>query len=548
MTRRRDSVRGALALLVCGLLAAWLPAAVPTSGRARLEQLTRLPQVSFTTGLSFHPVRGYALMTAEGAQVRDIEDLRRRLAGNASDAPLHAQLAERLAELGENRLSDQALARAAELYRQQGAEDSQDAGLMTGYAKVLQAQGRADEAERVLRKAVQSAPNQWRPHALLAQVLASTALQAILPSAAGDSQTSWVGPWLSEGAGFRPETAAAEQARRLLAEAVAAADRAVLTGPDQAEAYAARAAVRASQRLLEAILAPVEPAGERQPLLPQALFHPDALPDLRRAAELSAEDPQAWGCVAWLEVLAVACQQGDCIPEALLRRELWPVLPDRTRAAVRAVLARLERLGEDAEPRRASSALAVAGLLQFFLVGDVAGGQASLRRAVALDPSNGNGWETLTFALAFSRQFDALLAVCRQRVEQRDTPRNRLLLAKALEKNQQLDALLDEAVATQHRYPEDLLANFTLGAALLKVDRTELGRARALQYLAKATRLAGDNPPSELAAELLFQRGLWFALDGQIENARAQFHRLLEIAPGHPEALEALKAIEQVND
>lgn len=534
--------------MFCGLLAALLHAAVPASGRARIEQLTRLPQVSFTTGLSFHPIRGYTLMTAEGAQVRDIEELRRRLVGNASDAPLYAQLADRLAELGEGRLSDQALARAAELYRQQGAEDSQDADLVAGYAKVLQTQGRAAEAERLLRQAVQSAPDRWRPQALLAQVLAGTALRTIIPSEPGNPEMSWADSLLTGGAGFKPEPAAAEQARRLLAEALALADRAVQAGPDQAEAYTARAVVRASQRLLDTILAPADPAGEHRPRLSQALFHPQTLPDLRRAAELSAEDPQAWGCVAWLEVLAAACQLGDCAPEALLRRELWAVLPDHTRAAVRAVLARLERLGQDAEPRRASSALAVAGLLQFFLVGDVSGGQASLRRAVALDPSNGNAWETLTFALAFSRQFDALLEVCRQRIEHRDTPRNRLLLAKALEKNQQLDALLKEAETTQRQHPENLLANLTLGAALLKVDRTDLGRARALQYLAKATRLAGDKPPAELAAELLFQRGLWLALDGQIEKAREQFRRLLEIAPGHEEAMEALKAIEQAGD
>jgi tetratricopeptide (TPR) repeat protein len=215
---------------------------------------------------------------------------------------------------------------------------------------------------------------------------------------------------------------------------------------------------------------------------------------------------------------------------------------------VRAALTELERVGQDAEPARASAALGVAGLLQFFLLGDDAGGLGSLRRAVALDPDNEGAWEALTFALAFAREYDELLQVSRQRVAHHDSPRNRLLLAKALEKNQQLDAMRLEAELLQARYSEDPLANLTLAAALLKVDRSETGRARALQHLGRASRRTGEKPPPELAVELLYQRGLWFALEGQIERARTQFRGVLELAPGHPDAATALHLLEQLGE
>jgi Flp pilus assembly protein TadD len=280
----------------------------------------------------------------------------------------------------------------------------------------------------------------------------------------------------------------------------------------------------------------------------QAIFHPAALPDLRQAARLTPNDPLAWGSLAMLEVLAEGFQRGVRSPEELLTRELWPTLPERSQTAVRECLTQLESIGQSADPRLASSALGILGTLQFFVVRDTTGGAVSLRRATALDPSNGNAWETLTFALAYSRQFAPMIGVCDDRLKQRDSVRNRVLLAKAYERNDRLDAMLEEASAAQRRYPDNLLANLTLGAALLRAKRSDLGRARALQFIARATQLAGEDPPEEVATELLFQRGLYFALSGQHAVARAEFRRLLEVAPGHPEAAEAVKALEQAGD
>lgn len=533
-------------LLLGAMLALGPLAAVPTSARARLEQLARLPQVSFRTGLDFHPVRGHTLILPRRVPARVLEELGRRLQESPDNPAPYAELAQHFARAGDRRAAEGFLARAAALYHQQGAEDSADPEQLTAYAELLRELGRGDEAERLLRRAVQAAPDQWLPHARLAVLLSGRALGLIHPTPVGGSADSSLESLL-EAPAEPPEPAHAERARRLLTEALAAADRAVALGDDRAGAYRTRATVRTNHRWVETRLNPRASPAEPAPLL-RAVFHPDALPDLRRAVELASDDPEALGCLALLEVLTSAARPLPAALGDLLHRELWPALSDPTRARVRAALTELERLGQDAEPARASAALGVAGLLQFFLLGDDAGGLGSLRRAVVLDPDNEGAWEVLTFALAFAREYDELLEVSRQRVAHHDSPRNRLLLAKALEKNQQLDAMYLEAERFQARYPEDPLANLTLAAALLKVDRSETGRARALQHLGRASRRTGEKPPPELAIELLYQRGLWFALEGQIERARTQFRGVLELAPGHPDAAAALNLLEQLGE
>lgn len=547
MRWRRAPVRAfGWGLLCAGGLWASL-AAVPTSALARLQQLTRLPQVGFSTGIEFHPLRGYRLMKSGGVSARVVETLNRRLKETPGDASLYVQLADLLAEAGNRRAGEALLTRAAELCRQQGAEDTADADRLVGYAEVLLRLGRWAETERVLRRAVQAAPQQWRPAARLAVVLSARALNQVCPGVADPRNR--LGPEALRRDDFAgpADPAAAETARRGMSEARTLAEHAVALGTDQAEAYRMRATVLANQRLLEARLSAREAEGDPVPWL-RAIFHPDARADLRRATTLDPDNPEAHGCLALLEALTGAGRPLPAALEDLLNRRLWPALPEDARGAVRTALTQLDRLGQDAEPPRASAALGTAGLLQFFLLEDTAGGLASLRRAVTVDPDNDPAWEALTFALAFAREHAELLTVCHQRLEHRDAPRLRLLLAKALEKNGQLDAMLAEAERLQRRFPEDVLAHLTLAAALLKADPSELGRARAQQHLARAARLAGDRPAAELAVELLFQRGLWFALAGQIEQARTQFRGILELAPGHADAVEALNLLEQFGE
>lgn len=545
--RRRNPLVPVAVLVLAGVLAVAL-AAVPTSGRERLQQLTRLPKLSFSTGMTFDAVHGYQILTAASLALRDLEDVRKTLAGNTSDAPRYARLARMLSQAGEEALAQRLWTQAADLYRQQGTADTQNLDLLLGYAEVLQAQSKREDAERLFRQAVTLGPEQWRTHAALARFLAGESLRGVTPAPWQGKDVSLRQPASLAKDGARPSAEQVEQARRRMAEAVREAERAVELDAQQAQAFSSRATVRTAQRFEEALLATSGDAQADFRRLNLALFNPEAVPDLLRTATLAGSDPQAWAQAALLDVLAEGFQRGLRQADDLLVREWWPVLPEKTRSEVREAMRQLETISQDREPRVAAAALTFLGHLQFFVLRDAAGGEANLRRATQLDPANDNAWETLIFALAYNRRFAPMLEACQERLKQNDTVRNRVLLAKAYEKNDQPDAMLHEAELAQRRYPENLLANLTLGAALLKAKDDELARARALQFLAKATQLAGDHTPPDVALEVLYQRGLYFALSGQSAVARTHFRAALQIDPDHTESTEALQALDQISD
>lgn len=544
--------RAWLATLVLVILGLLLPrpagGAVAASPAERLQALTRLPQVSFSTGITFDPLHGYVLLRAGGGRLTEVEDLRKALTGDAADAPRYARLAAVLGELGEDSLAARARGQAIALYRQQGAGESLEPGPAAAFARVLIDDGQREEAERVLRRVAEAAASDWRCRSLLARLLALQALRALLPVEATGPELPLLSRILDDPERRHLNPAGAEPARRLLVEATRLATRAVDLAPSEPEPLLAANAAATSRRFVEVLLSTPPAGDEGLVAASRALFHAEALPDLRKAARLKPQDPELWGVLAMLEVLSEAFLRGLRDAGELITREVWSGLPDGARKAVREAMTRLETIGQGADPRVSSDGLATLGLFQFFVIRDTAGGVATLRQATARDPANGDAWETLTFALAFSKQFDALLEVCQDRVKHQDNLRSRILLAKAFEKTGRLEEMYAEVAGAQRRHAESLLGNLALGAALLKVDRTEAGRARALQFIAKATRLAGDQATGDPMIEVLFQRGLFFALTGQHAVARAEFQRLLNLAPGHPDATEALQALGQIGD
>ena len=534
-------------LLATALLAAphSTQSAVPASGIERLQQLARLPQLSFSLGLSFTATGGFELLAGAQDPARALEALRQQLAANPGDASLYVRLGRLLATLNENELSRRAYAQAVELYAQQGAADGRDPARLVGYAEALRDQGKPDEAGRLLRRAVEVAPTNGLAHGALARFLAWSALK----TAAGPAGSAelFLNP-----ARFRPEAALVELARRLMDEAQVAADRGVALDPREPAVFSSRAVVTSLRRVLGVLTAAtdaadVDAAGKTIEIN-RAIFQREALPDLWTAARLAGDDPNAWGCAAMCELLAEAFQRGLQNADALLTGEFWPLMPETTRQRVREAITRLGTIGDSAEPVAAASALTLLGTLQFFVLRDTTGGEASLRRATAVDPGFPGGWEALTFGLVFSKRFEALIEVCQARLRHADNLRNRVLLAKALEKHHQPATMLAELERAQQRNPDALLANLALGAAWLKTGADQTDRARALPFLAKATQLAGEAPPREIALEVAFQRGLYFALSGQRSVARTHFGQILELDPGNPEATEALQALAQLGD
>lgn len=535
-----------------GWLTAWVLAfvlpvrpAAPASGPERLQRLARLPQLSFSLGLAFTANGGFELLGDAQDSPRTLQALRNELTGGPADAPRYVKLGRVLASLNEGDLAQRAYAQAAQMFEQQGAAESRDPAVLTGWAEALLEQGKADQAERMLRRAVEVAPTNWLAHASLARFLARSALRSAAgPS--GPAEAFFSPTWV------RPDATVVEQARRQMDEARAAADRAVALGSQQAAAFSNRAAVGSIGRILALLTgrgdgAPGD-AARRTIETNRAIFDREALPDLWAAARLTPDTPQPWGCAAMCELLAEAFQRGLEQADALLTGEFWPLMPEATQQRVREAISRLGAIGESSQPVSAATALTLLGTLQFFVLRDTAGGEASLRRATAVDPTFAGGWEALTFGLVLSKRYETLLEVCQARVKHDDNLRSRVLLAKAYEKNRQPDAMVAELELARQRNPEALLANLALGAAYVMTADDESERSRALPLLSRATQLAGESPPRELAVEVAFQRGLYFALSGQAGVARSHFRRMLELDPQNAEAAEALQALDRAGE
>ncbi len=546
--KRRALLRG----LLTGL--AWVAcpcrpasAAVPVNARRRLEQLLRLPEARLEVGLQYHPFLGPRLKPPVVPPDLDPEELARQVAEHPQDPRLLLRWGVYCQLRLQPRTARQALTRAVEAFHQQGIEDAADPDRWLDYAGALRDLGQIAEAERALRRARDLAPEPWRPTLPLARLLSGRAVMTVVAGADPLAPDLLALP-AAAGPDAPPGPDQADRARRWQTEAETLLAAAQPPQAAPAEFYQSRALLAANRRWLEARLGTLESArpGDRRFLL--ALFHPDPRADLHRAAEQEPEDAAAWGRLALAEALGVGLLAGQPSPAECLRPELWREWPDASRTVLREALHRLDLLAEDPRPRRAALALGLAGLLQFFLVGNRTGGLSALRRAVVLDPANDLAWEVLTFALQELREAAERLAACRQRLAQHDSPRHRLLLARALEQQGQLETMLETAVAAQQRFGDNALANLTLAAAFLRTHRTETGRVLAQVYLSRAARHAGESPPPALAAELHFQRGLWFALSDQPASARREFQQMLELAPRHPEALEALRALDQAGE
>ena len=545
--RPRRCTRSLALLWLAGLslaLGLLMQAAAPASGKERLRRLVRLPRVSFQIGVGFDSRRGFGMTLTTPGAGGEIEDLRKAMEGDGRDAPRYQRLGALYYDLADSAQARQAWLRAVELYRRQGAEQSDNATLLVGLGEVLGALGRAEEAERLLRKAVKVAPGDWRPQAALGRFLASQTVVAIALDAHRALDSSAIAAAGGQSAEARLEPAQAEKGRKLIAEALACQDRAVEFAPQEVEPYISRAGARCVHAALNAVLAAAGWDESQDTLAWTKFLAPAALSDLQTAVRLNGRDFRLLAAAALYEVFLAAGEHGLARMEDLARGAVWGLLPDGTRQSVRKAMDRLEDLTQGSEARPAAGALEALGILQYLVVRDLRGAESSLRRAVALDPAREQAWETLILLLALSDRPAELLPVCEARLKQRDTAHNRVLVAKACEQLNLQDRTLAEGEAAQRRYPDDLTANLALVAALLKYNSEPVVLLRAAQLLSKAEQLLGASASRDELVNVLVIRGLFFGLADRPDDARAHLRKGLELDPDHPQAREALELLE----
>ncbi len=494
--------------VVCGLLLALpLRGATPEVGKDALRNLVHLPTITFQPNWSFDPERGFTFGSTDEDVTTQINTLREGFKHNNSDAEAFEQLGELYTIIHDADNAVKSSTRAVELYRERLEQQPDDPVILADLGSALRGAGKLPEAESVLRKAVQLAPKDWKCRVALGRLLDAAARQDIYdrPPMASD----------------RPTATEVALAQNRLTEAGDDFDRAVAAAPEEGEVYLRRAfhlCLRAS------ILKQIRVAEGEQPDevdLADNSFSPEALADLQHASRLAPRNYNRMGSEVLFEIYTVCAHRGHMDWAEFS----WNSLPDKSQRSLHDALTRLENLGQDSDAQVASGALEVLGVLQGPVLHESRSCVTTLRRAVALDAAREQGAEILVGTLAQTGRYDELLDFCEDRVKQKDTARNHLLLAKAYEKLKQWDDAEAEALEALRQSPTNLTASLDLAALLLRRSQDSDVLVDANDWLTRAEGLLGQATAAErsqqLVIDLTLLRSIYFALTDNVGRGAA---------------------------
>jgi tetratricopeptide (TPR) repeat protein len=481
-------------------------ATTPKVGKTALRDLARIPSVSFRDNWSFDAERGFSLGSSDEDFATEIVTERGLLKHDSSDAKHFQRLGELYAASKQAENSVKAFTRAAELYRARAATDPDNTGLLINFGKSLQGSDKWDEAENIFRQAVNRTPDDWNCLVALGKYWDEAAQHDLESQPAGDG----------------PGTARqVDRAQKHLNEAGDLFDRAVKASPEESRVYLRRGLHRCFRDILLKQIRATTSNAEDANSSDDNEFSPAALADLQHASLLAPKDCALIGSTVLFEIYTVSGHKG-VVNWADFS---WGSLPDKSQRSIRDALTRLENLGQNPDAKIAANALEVLGILEGPILHEPESCINHLRRATALDPSRDQAWEVLCATLAQAGRYHDLLTVCQNRVAQKDSAHNHLLLAKTYEKLKQYDDAEFEIDTAMKLAPNDFTANVGLAALLIhrsQGDPELLSEADG--WLAHAEQLIGNQPAMsrnrQQVIDLTLTRSIYFALTDNTASAR----------------------------
>ena len=529
-----------LSLMV--LAAADLHAATPEPASSRLRKLLKMPMVSLEAGFSLSSEEGFSVLPGKADAPREISELRKQLKSDSSDADRYSRLGDLYAKAGETKKAEESYQKSAALFRQQVTTRPDDPELLASFGRALWTTDKNAEAESVLRRAVQIGSDRSICWQTLGHFLESEAKRALI----ADSETtrSKLTPekLLLEISRNKPEPEKVAQSRKFAYEASTCFDKAISVSTNSSDAYLQRALHKSFDGFLQSVFAFIQ--GDKSDLseVIKGMFSLDCLPDFQKAAQLSTKEYRPVVMAAFFEAFAVNIQSSKHLETGIA---FWNQLPDKSQRNIRNAMTRLENLGQEPDTRVAAGALESLAILQGFVVGDRSGAEKSARRAVALDPSREQAWDMLISFLVRPETYEELRATCEQRVQQKETARNRILLAKAYERLNKLDRAEQNVLLALKLDSNDFTANLAEAALLMKrrVDASSLNSA--YRFLARAEQaLKKENKETEMRfVQLSLTSSIYYALRGEVDRARQLLRGVLESDKNNEEAREILNAL-----
>ncbi|HZQ48452.1 MAG TPA: hypothetical protein VFC07_15655, partial [Verrucomicrobiae bacterium] len=333
-------------------------------------------------------------------------------------------------------------------------------------------------------------------------------------------------------------------AKKWMEEAGAVYDKAAAIAPEEAEVYFRRGLHRCLQSaLLNRIRVASGERAEDVALL-NGCFTPESLADIQHASRLSPWDYKLIGGAVLFEIYTVSAEKGQVNWGTFT----WNLLPDKSQRSIREAVTRLENLAQSPRTKVAAGASEVLGIVQGPVLHEPHSCLANLGRALALDPSRDQAWETIAATIAQSRHYDELLSTCEERVKQKDSARSRILLAKAYEKLKQWNECEQQIRLALKLDPDDFTANLALADLLLKHSRDTSALAEANGWLARAEYLLNKMTARQRTqlrlVDLTLARGIYYALTDEVETARRWVKAVIDQDKENKFAQEILNAMD----
>ena len=528
-------------LLFLGALT--LRGAAPESAPDKLRRLVKLPVMSFGAGVKFDTEHGFSMFNDRVDYVAEIAPLKKQLTGGTEDAARHYQLGNHYAEIADRLNAKRSFDKAVELYRKRAEVESSDGRVLAEFGRALWAARKMSESENIFRQAVRISPRESKCWIALGQLLDWQARQALAPADANRDENVAPEQLVASVLQTKPSLDQLSQAQKLLKEADGCFDQAAAVAPQDPEPFVQRALHKSSRGYLEGIFGLIRGEPKEPEEVMKGMFTLASIPDLQEAARLSPTNYQAIATTAFFEAMFHRFQHDKGAPNDW---NFWNVLPESSRKSIQSAMTRLEDLGQNANPKLAAGALEGLALIQALVVGDLAGGRTTLRRAVTVDPTREQAWDMLVAILAQSETFDELQTVCEERVKKRDSARNRVILAKTYEKLHQLGKADQQIKAALNLESGNMLAHLSQAALLLKrKDNSGLSQAknhldRAQQILTRSPRTKDTN---QQTTSLLLTSSLFYALKGDMNEARQLAKQVIERDKDNEDAKEILAAL-----
>lgn len=523
---------------------------------ARLRQAVPLPGLSLTVGFDVTE----DLIVPKNPQDRAVQlaALQRPLSGGADEAARYLQLGRFQSQTNDPTGAQRSYAQAVARYGTLAVARPDDASVLTGYGQALTRANHTQEAETVLRRAVQLAPGKARPWAELAHVLESESFAALLPPdwprdgsrglSLADFQEDLHQNPNGPNAAFKPTQAQVARAQALLDEARGDFDKAIQVEPQAAVGYVARSGFRAftegvTQRLISGLRAGnVTLASVARNVPPQTgTISGTALADLQQAAQAAPDDLLGVSMAALFQALALASANPP-YPKTKDGLIDWNALPLPKRRPLEqdaALLAHLTQSQDDAQAAQAAEGLGTI----WFLLGRFKEAEDDFRLAIQRAPQRQGAWEGLLGLDLQSNRLADAAALGEQMLKAHEDANARLALAKTYEKLNQPAQVTAQVQAALQDAPDDVTISLAEAALLLRRSDDPSVMTKAKEWLDRAGTLYQRNKRMDDWKNYAVLFGAYLALTGNEAEARKQLAQVLNVDKDNNEAKQVLAAM-----